>query len=66
MPTRFCLKNMGDPSSMYMTTPIIKYIGDKIINKKTAIILFIDNKSFKYGYRIPTESLSCFEIIKSK
>ncbi len=33
MPTRFCLKNMGDPSSMNMAKATARMTGDKI-NKR--------------------------------
>lgn len=32
MPTLFCLKNMGDPSSMNIAKATAKKIGDKIMS----------------------------------
>lgn len=36
MPTRFCLKNIGDPSSITMVKATTKKTGDKIIKIKLA------------------------------
>ncbi len=43
MPTRFCLKNMGDPSSMNITKATTRKTGDNIMitisaNKRLNII----------------------------
>ncbi len=46
MPTRFCLKNIGDPSSMNMAKATARKIGDNTINTNTAITLFIDFKTY--------------------
>ena len=44
-PTRFCLKNMGDPSSMNIAKPTAKKRGDKIKNSTIAITLFMNFES---------------------
>lgn len=36
MPTRFCLKNMGDPSSMNMAKATARKIGENIMRTKKA------------------------------
>ena len=36
MPIRFCLNNMGDPSSMNMAKAIARKIGDNIMSTKKA------------------------------
>ena len=46
MPTRFCLKNIGDPSSINMARATARKIGDKTTKKITAITLFINFKTF--------------------
>ncbi len=60
MPTRFCLKNMGDPSSIKMAKATARNMGDNINNTITAINLFIDFKTFKNWGGIPSKSLTCF------
>ncbi len=46
MPTRFCLKNMGDPSSINMAKATAKKRGNKIKNSIIAITLFMNFESF--------------------
>ncbi len=46
MPTRFCLKNMGDPSSMNIAKATTRKIGDRTTHTIDAINLFIDFKTF--------------------
>ncbi len=43
--TRFCLKNMGDPSSIYTANATIRKTGDKITNKTITITLFMNIKT---------------------
>jgi hypothetical protein len=46
MPTRFCLKNIGDPSSMHMVNATNKKTGSNKKNNNIEITLFIDFKTF--------------------